>query len=130
MEEKKILLVSPNQNLIKQFFVNTINKLNLPNNLKFVKLTEQPEELEISKIYRVLLSLKKFNTYKSIIILYPLNNPKYKYSQEEFSALNELLYSKGLKNGVAICTVGANGQMEGYTITENLKSYLIQVAKN
>lgn len=129
MVEKKILIVSPIKKLIKPFFNNTLKKLNLPRNLKFVELkVDYPEDVEIKNIYLILLSLENFSTYKSVIILYPKDEIKYKYSKEEFLALNKLLYSDKFY-GVVICEIDSDGQLESGAITKNVESYLLQVSK-
>ncbi|MBL0047002.1 MAG: hypothetical protein IPP32_02740 [Bacteroidetes bacterium] len=130
MEEKKILIVNPNQQLVKPFINSTLRKPGFPTNLKFIQLNfEHPEDAEIKNIYRILLQLKTLKTYISIIVLYPKNNPKFKYSNEEFTALNDLLISAGLKNGIVICTLGTDGKLDEH-MTPNLKSYLTHISKN
>lgn len=129
-KEKKILLVSPNKNLIKSFYNNTIEKLNLPTNLKFVQLNfDYPEDAAIKNIYRILLNLKSFKTYKSVIIIYPIDDIKFKYSSEEYTALNDLLCSAGLKNGISICTTALDGKLNN-TMQLNIKNYLNQISRN
>lgn len=119
-----ILLVSPINALPDSFKKNTLSKFKLSTDIKFSKLNvDCKNDAKIENIYKLLLLTKNIKRYSSIIILYPKHDDKYFYNQEQFSALNELFYSKNLfVGGIAICNVDTDGIML-LSEQKNIKKY-------
>lgn len=122
---RQVLLVSPNPDLISLFVNNTLEKLELPNDIKFLQMayvSTDPEAATLKNIHRMLFSLKEFNSYSGIIILYPANNEIFKNDPDDFFTLNNLLIKAGLKKG-AMTVYTLDGILND-TMNFNLLGYL------
>lgn len=129
INEKMFLIVSVDQKLFDPFLKNTLSKLKLPNDLKFLQMTligTHPElSYTVKNIHRTILSLKDLDKYLGVIILYPTNDPIYSYDPEDPLFLNDILVTGGLKQGASILMTDTSGDFNE-NITRAIEDYIIR----
>jgi hypothetical protein len=128
--EKKILILSPEQKLLNPFIENTLTKQKLPDNLKFLQMAfishNPATSATLKHIHRMLFSLTDFNSYSGLIILYPIKDATFKFDMEDLNNFNTQLFNAGMNNGAVALNIDESGILNP-TITEMINNYLVRI---
>jgi hypothetical protein len=123
---RRVLIISPKKELFDSFIKNTICRLGLPKEINYDFLEfKNHGEYEVSKFLDNVNS-SSYSHFEVGIILFPLEENAYSYSNDQVRSLNNLLLSNGLKC-MSIIIVGENGFLNNSSMRDLIKNYLEKV---